>query len=139
MQRRFGTRRTAITGLWMGAVVCMLLPTVAQIVASWRMSQALLYLTMLIKAVSQSAAFTAAIIMVNAAPSSPGQLAVVNGVGQTLASFVRGVGPAMGGVLWAVSLGLQSSGQQFLSYGIVASSALGALIVYYVVRVQKAH
>jgi hypothetical protein len=46
--------------------------------------------------------FTAVnIIICNTA--KPGQLGRVNGIGQASSSFVRGVGPALGGILWAWS------------------------------------
>ncbi len=49
----------------------------------------------------------------------------------------RGVGPAMGGVLWAFSLGLLSSGQQYLSFGIVAITSLSAVALYRHVNIAK--
>jgi hypothetical protein len=58
------------------------------------------------------------------------QLGAVNGVGQTLAAFVRGVGPALGGVLWAASLELQQAGQQFLTFTIIALLAFGTWLLF---------
>eukprot|EP00842_Homolaphlyctis_polyrhiza_P001507 jgi/Hompol1/2357/HPOL_005965-RA len=46
--------------------------------------------------------FTSIMIMVSNA-AKPGQLGIVNGVGQTCAAGVRALGPALGGVLWAWS------------------------------------
>lgn len=86
--------------------------------------QVVLYFSMVLKAFAQCSAFTGAIIMVNAAPS-PDQLGDVNGVGQTLAAFVRGIGPALGGILWAASLGLHVPGHQFLTFAVIALVAVG--------------
>ncbi|KAI9240589.1 MAG: hypothetical protein BYD32DRAFT_407906 [Podila humilis] len=45
-------------------------------------------------------------VMVMITNSSPPQLlGTVNGIGQTSASFMRALGPALGGILWAWSLG----------------------------------
>ncbi len=88
---------------------------------------------MVVKAFSQCSAFTGSIIAVNAAPS-PAQLGSVNGVGQTLAALVRGLGPALGGVLWSVSLGLHSAGQQFLTFAMIAGVAAATWVLYGFVR-----
>ncbi len=47
--------------------------------------------------------FTPAMLLVNLA-APPKDLGSVNGVGQTVSSLVRAMGPALGGVLWAFSL-----------------------------------
>jgi hypothetical protein len=92
-------------------------------------ARALLYLALCFKALGQCSAFTGAIIMVNAAPAL-GQLGAVNGVGQTLASLVRGIGPAVGGVLWGAFLQVPRPGSPFLTYLAVAATALAADLVY---------
>ena len=43
-------------------------------------------------------AFTGCLIEVNSAARATGQLGAVNGAGQTLASLVRALGPALGGL-----------------------------------------
>ncbi len=99
-------------------------------------AHALLYVALGFKALGQCSAFTGAIIMVNAAPV-PEQLGVVNGVGQTLASLVRGIGPALGGVLWAAFLQVPMPGRQFLTFVAVAVTALAADLVYRRVSLSK--
>ena len=86
-------------------------------------AKVVLYSSMVVKAFAQCSAFTGAIIMVNAAPQ-PEQLGDVNGVGQTLAALVRGIGPAMGGIMWAASLDIHSAGQQFLPFAVIAVVAV---------------
>lgn len=58
-------------------------------------------------------------------------------MGQTLAALVRGVGPALGGILWAASLGLHSAGQQFLTFVIIAVVAIGNFFLYGFVRLPN--
>ncbi|KAJ3411113.1 hypothetical protein HDV05_002722 [Chytridiales sp. JEL 0842] len=47
--------------------------------------------------------FTSVMIMINNS-AEKGQLGIVNGIGQTSAAFVRSIGPALGGIMWAWSL-----------------------------------
>jgi hypothetical protein len=58
------------------------------------------------------------------------QLGEVNGIGQTIAALVRGLGPAMGGLLWSACLALHMPGQQFAPFAAVALLAVGAWWVY---------
>jgi hypothetical protein len=89
----------------------------------------LFYLTMLLKAVSGCSAFTSSMILVNALPP-PQHLGQVNGVGQSLASLARGLGPGLGGVLWGASVKLGTPGVALLPYGLVAGTALGGWMIY---------
>ncbi|KAG2445989.1 hypothetical protein HXX76_000592 [Chlamydomonas incerta] len=137
LQRKVGTLRLTRVGLLFSAATCLLLPLVADVrVASKAGALVLLYGSMVVKAFAQCSAFTGSIIAVNAAPSQE-QLGAVNGVGQTLAALVRGVGPALGGILWAVSLGLHSAGQQFLTFVIIALIAVGNYFLYAFVRLPN--
>jgi hypothetical protein len=97
--------------------------------------QAILYIALLVRAVSLSSAFTGAIILVNAAPH-PSQLGSVNGVGQSVASFVRGVGPAAAGLLWSASLGL-SGAHQFMPFGVVTVIAVAAIVLFNFFTIDK--
>jgi hypothetical protein len=94
------------------------------------------YLTMLLKAVSGCSAFTSSMILVNALPP-PQQLGQVNGVGQTLASLARGLGPGLGGVLWGASVRLGTPGAALLPYGLVAGTALGGWLIYCFVHMPE--
>ncbi|KAI8853718.1 major facilitator superfamily domain-containing protein, partial [Chytridium lagenaria] len=48
-------------------------------------------------------AFTSVMIMINNSAGKT-KLGIVNGIGQTTAAFVRSIGPAVGGIMWAWSL-----------------------------------
>ena len=74
-----------------------------------------------------------AVVLVNKA-APPGQLGVVNGAGQMLASAVRGAAPALCGVVWAASLGMRMSGHQFLPFGISAAGLIGTSGLYFLQR-----
>ncbi|EFJ50590.1 hypothetical protein VOLCADRAFT_103803 [Volvox carteri f. nagariensis] len=137
LQRHVGTLRLTRVGLLASVVACLMIPLVADLwTASVAFAQVFLYLAMVVKAFAQCSAFTGSIIAVNAAPA-PEQLGPVNGVGQTLAALVRGVGPALGGLLWAVSLGLHSPGQQFLTFGLIAAVAAANYWLYGFVRLPN--
>jgi hypothetical protein len=94
------------------------------------------YFTMLLKAVSGCSAFTSSMILVNALPPSQ-QLGQVNGVGQSLASLARGLGPGLGGVLWGASVRLGTPGAVLLPYGLVAGTALGGWLIYCFVHMPE--
>ena len=56
------------------------------------------------------------------------QLGFVNGVGQTSAAFVRGIGPALGGCLWAVTTGyVFPFNYWFVFYTLSGLSCIGLL------------
>ncbi|KAG2501487.1 hypothetical protein HYH03_001264 [Edaphochlamys debaryana] len=130
LQRRLGTLRLARWGLLTAAAVCLLIPAVASLrAASAAAASVLLYFTTSIHAISLCNTAVGAMIAMNTAPSAE-QLGAVNGVGQTLAALLRGVGPALGGVLWAASLGLHAPGQQFLTFALVACGALASWEVF---------
>jgi hypothetical protein len=73
-------------------------------------------------------------ILVNTLPH-PSQLGAVNGVGQTLASLVRGLGPLCGGLAWG--LAAHVAGGQFLVFGAVACVALAAAALFGFLRVPS--
>lgn len=70
---------------------------------------------MCVKAAAQAAAFTGAMIRVNVAGRRAGGLGGINGVGQTLASLARGLGPAAAGAGWGLAVwwrqGVQAGGR----------------------------
>lgn len=92
---------------------------------------ALLYFAMLLKSLAGCFAFTGTMIVVNTSVDSQ-QLGAVNGVGQSLASLARGVGPAVGGLLWGMTVHLQGhiAGAQLLPFACVAGTAVVALLIY---------
>lgn len=69
--------------------------------------------------------FTAVMIQINHAVF-PRDLGVVNGLGQSLASLARAVGPALGGAMWSVS---SAAGFTFLNFIIVCIVYIGAILL----------
>jgi MFS family permease len=94
-----------------------------------------LYVAMLLKSLAGCFAFTGTMIVVNTSVD-PQQLGAVNGVGQSLASLARGVGPALGGLLWGLTVHLQGHvhGAQLLPFACVAGTAVVALLLYSFVK-----
>jgi hypothetical protein len=100
--RRMGVLRTLRLGLWQSAPVALLVPCASLFAGLLLPSQAVMFLAMGLKAITATNAFTGSLILVNAA--APKQsLGAVNGAGQSLASLVRALGPALGGLSWGWS------------------------------------
>jgi hypothetical protein len=78
---------------------------------------------------------TSSIILVNGAPHQS-QLGAVNGVGQTVASFVRGAGPAMAGFLWSACLSLPGA-HQFVPFAVPGAFVLMAVVNYEFVTINR--
>ena len=67
--------------------------------------------------------------MVNsAAPRS--KIGEVNGAGQTCASLVRAIGPALGGTLWGVATSWGVNGQQAIPFLLISAGLILAQFVY---------
>jgi hypothetical protein len=62
-------------------------------------------------------------VNVTAQKFATSQVGRVNGVGQTLASLVRGLGPALGGTLWSLSVASELPGSYFLVFAVISLSA----------------
>ncbi|GAX74058.1 hypothetical protein CEUSTIGMA_g1508.t1 [Chlamydomonas eustigma] len=138
MQRIFGTLALTRAGLVGSALACFMYPlvSVAQQRSHLVLANVLLYGGMVVRALCQACSFNGSIIMVNASPE-PSELGQVNGLGQATASLVRGLGPALAGLIWAFSLSMHLDGQQFLMYGCVASIALFAFVAWGQVTVPR--
>jgi hypothetical protein len=63
-----------------------------------------LLLTITVRVIASSFVFTCCMIFVNNAGKEAGDLGIVNGVSQCTVSFVRTLGPVLGGSLWSWSL-----------------------------------
>eukprot|EP00200_Dunaliella_tertiolecta_P013041 CAMPEP_0202392632 /NCGR_PEP_ID=MMETSP1127-20130417/92481_1 /ASSEMBLY_ACC=CAM_ASM_000462 /TAXON_ID=3047 /ORGANISM="Dunaliella tertiolecta, Strain CCMP1320" /LENGTH=773 /DNA_ID=CAMNT_0048995161 /DNA_START=24 /DNA_END=2345 /DNA_ORIENTATION=- len=134
LQRALGTLFVARLGLVAAMVTCALLPLAHTALSEGvLLSYVVLYVGMAIKAFAQSSSFTGSIVMVNAAPHAS-QLGTVNGIGQTMAALVRGLGPALGGIMWAASLSFKHAGQQAFPFTLVALVAIAAHVMYAFVR-----
>lgn len=82
-------------------------------------------------------------MIVNAAAPKE-SLGAVNGAGQSIASLVRALGPALGGLSWAWSLQLAAQHwwpawlpHQFVPFVITALMALGTDLIYWGLRMPS--
>jgi MFS family permease len=151
-QKAWGTLAVTRCGLVLAVLVAFAIPSTSFAAAAAAQTQApagsgadsgvphsdlgwlawgLLYLAMLLKSLAGCFAFTGTMIVVNTSVE-PQQLGEVNGVGQSLASLARGVGPAVGGLLWGITVHLQGrvAGAQLLPFACVAATAVTALVIY---------
>ena len=102
-------------------------PAISRAASSPPLMWMLLSIAVAFRAVVMSVAFTAVMIAIN--NSSRGRsLGLVNGLGQTAASFVRSVGPFLGGPLFSASLGFTALGSWRLHtvYFVAAAFAAAA-------------
>lgn len=129
MLKRFGPVSTCRSGLLGTPPFALLYPLASLVAGHMVPAQVFMFLAMGLRGIASTNAFTACIILVN--QSAPqGTLGAVNGAGQTLASFVRALAPALGGLSWGWSTALKVPGHQFLPFGFMALVALGTLLVY---------
>lgn len=133
LQSLVGTKRTCIIGLWMTIGVVLLFP-LASVIPATSVGAVLFWAAMGLKSVSGSNAFTSCLVLVNlAAPKE--SLGQVNGLGQTLASAVRALGPWLGGILWSLSLVVFKSlgipaGHQWVPFALPILLAICCLKIY---------
>jgi glycerol uptake facilitator-like aquaporin len=106
-------------------------------------SQALMFVAMGLKAITATNAFTACLILVNAAAPRHA-LGAVNGAGQSLASLVRALGPALGGLSWGLSSSLSAQHwwpawlpHQFVPFAGATAVALLTDVVYWGLRLPE--
>lgn len=130
MTRKLGPLKTCRIGISLTIPMILFIPS-----SSLLISKPSMWTAMALKSITGVTSFTPCLAMVNlVAPKNA--LGEVNGVGQTLASAVRAIGPALGGIAWSLSiklfegLGLEPFGHQFLPFGISVVAAITALLVY---------
>lgn len=85
----------------------------------------LLVITCVCKSVMSCFAFTAVMILINHSVTEE-HLGVVNGLGQSLGSLARAVGPALGGALWSISTSHQ---MVFLNFLFTSALMMGCLLL----------
>lgn len=56
-------------------------------------------------------------------------MGAVNGASQAAASFVRAVGPALGGAMWGLSVSLPFQGHQLLPFALTAAGFAAPLCI----------
>eukprot|EP00192_Tetraselmis_astigmatica_P008292 CAMPEP_0117685994 /NCGR_PEP_ID=MMETSP0804-20121206/22140_1 /TAXON_ID=1074897 /ORGANISM="Tetraselmis astigmatica, Strain CCMP880" /LENGTH=652 /DNA_ID=CAMNT_0005497511 /DNA_START=83 /DNA_END=2042 /DNA_ORIENTATION=- len=130
MQNRFGVQRLARLGLCMSMPVWVGAPLASLFLPSRHAAMAVMCLTLALKSVAATSTFTSSMVMVNVA-APPKQLGQVNGAGQSIAAFVRGAGPAVGGLLWSLSINTGLPYHQFLVFSLLSLMSLGTTLVYY--------
>jgi hypothetical protein len=153
-QRALSTLGVTRLGLCLAVGVCLALPCTRFVAtasgggssigpAAWL----LLYSSMLCKALSGCFAFTGTMIAVNLSAPREG-LGAVNGVGQSLASLARGIGPACAGWLWSLTVHAHTGGggaaapslshvAVVMPFACVAGVAVLALALYAFVRPRE--
>ena len=129
MQKHFGVQRLARVGLYLSVPVWLGVPAASLFLPSRHAAMAALCVTLAMKSVAGASTFTASMVMVNTS-SPPSQLGQVNGMGQSVAAFVRGAGPAIGGLLWSCSIGTGLPYHQFLVFGLLSLMSIGTTLVY---------
>eukprot|EP00873_Tetraselmis_striata_P027647 jgi/Tetstr1/447911/TSEL_035219.t1 len=129
LQARFDTLQLARLGLLLSAGVWLLLPAASLAMPHEGVAMAAVCTAAAGRAVAGTATFTSSMVLVNVA-APPGQLGAVNGMGQAAAAFVRGVGPAVGGFAWALTLGTHLPGHQFIVFSAMSAFSLATVAVY---------
>lgn len=129
LQKKVGTLRAARCGLAGMAPFCVLLAAPSLLPAGAPRAVALSVL-LILRSCFANNAFTSSMVLVNeAAPRE--SIGLVNGAGQTLASFVRAVGPALGRGLWGfAATSLRPPLGQFLPFFLVSLGLLASSLVY---------
>lgn len=132
VQQHFGIMSLCVFGLVLAAPVIAVIPLASLSAAAGRhiQGQAILYVSLAIRSVAMMNAMTSAIVFVNQA-APVGKLGAVNGAAQMVASAVRGAAPALCGVVWAATLGLQVSGRQFIPFALCASAYIVIATAYH--------
>jgi len=129
MQRALGVKRLARTGLLLAVPVWLCIPASSLLMPDVGGAMALLCGAHALKAVAATSTFTSSMVMINLA-APPRQLGQVNGMGQSVAAFVRGAGPALGGLLWSLSLSSGLPLHQFLVFAGLCLASVGTCAVY---------
>ena len=86
-------------------------------------SRSLLILISVLKSVFSCMSFTSVTIQINHSCRDE-NLGAVNGLGQSLASFSRCIGPALGGILWSISIKKHFIFTNFISVVVILVSCL---------------
>ncbi|KAH6573462.1 hypothetical protein BASA60_006010 [Batrachochytrium salamandrivorans] len=86
--------------------------------------------------ISMVLGFISVLILVNDSAPGPSSLGTVHGFGQVAVSFVRSVGPALGGSLWAWSLTSHLSFPFDFHFTLIATAVLsiGSVVISYYIK-----
>lgn len=133
-QRVLGQVVCVQLGLALAVPSALLLPVASLFASVWG-AVGVLFVATGVKSIAKSLALSSSNMLVNLL-APPDQVGAVNGAAMTIASFSRTLGPATAGAVWAASIALARPGQQFLPFGMVASAACGAVVLYSRLRLQ---
>jgi hypothetical protein len=138
MNERFGIINTCKQGLYQTLPMTLMFPLCS---ISFVPAMPMMWIAITVKYIAATNAFTSCLVLVNlVAPKE--SLGAVNGLGQTLASGVRALGPALAGIMWAGSIQVfnalgQLWGHQFLPFSFVSFVAFLTLFIYRQVTVPS--
>eukprot|EP01023_Acetabularia_acetabulum_P037144 TRINITY_DN3516_c0_g2_i1.p1 TRINITY_DN3516_c0_g2~~TRINITY_DN3516_c0_g2_i1.p1 ORF type:complete len:587 (-),score=47.04 TRINITY_DN3516_c0_g2_i1:1229-2863(-) len=128
--KNLGILKSAKLSLYVAAPLAMILPLSSLFVQSGVVFAIIvLSIGLIFRTICLSFTFTCSMVMVNGS-SPPDQLGSVNGVGQTFGSFARGVGPFIGGMLWAISLHMPIPGHQFFVFIVTSGIMICTALLY---------
>eukprot|EP01023_Acetabularia_acetabulum_P028520 TRINITY_DN2691_c1_g1_i7.p1 TRINITY_DN2691_c1_g1~~TRINITY_DN2691_c1_g1_i7.p1 ORF type:complete len:507 (+),score=25.55 TRINITY_DN2691_c1_g1_i7:82-1602(+) len=123
-----GITRTAKWVLFIGAVFIIILP-VSSLTYNSITSILILILCMGIWELSISTTFICTLVMMNGVCTQK-NIGSVNGFAQMIAAFARGVGPFLGGLLYAFTVHIMISGHQFFVFIILSGIIICITLMY---------
>jgi len=125
MANRFGLITLFRTSALMACVIFLITPVSGLVrKISDKLGWAVLLTALLARTIAGCGCFTCVMVLVNNSASSASQRGKVNGVGQTFASLARGLGPAIAGTLWSVSVRFYKvPGHQWLPFILASAGA----------------
>eukprot|EP00884_Botryococcus_braunii_P022703 jgi/Botrbrau1/9116/Bobra.0305s0020.1 len=129
MQAYLGPTGMIKFGLLFTAPMSLAIPASSLFASQELAAKVALTVALCLKNVGQNNSFSSSSILVNLM-APPQQVGAINGASQTLASFVRAVGPALGGYVWAFSLSW-GIGHQFFPFAMASFVAVLGSLLYY--------
>ena len=122
--------RSATEGSFLATAAMALTLPLPSLLGRARAAQtALLYGVLAFRGACAVVMFSNVMMLLNAA-APPGAIGEVNGVGQAVGALVRGLGPGLAGVEWALFLATGAPGHQFGAFACVAAASVAAYFIY---------
>ena len=91
--------------------------------------QLFVYIAIILRSPAKVSALNSSMIVVNLLARKE-NMGKINGAAMTLQSGGRALGPLLGGSLWALAVTLHFTGQQFISFVVVAVALATAQVLY---------
>ena len=98
--------------------------------------QLFVYTAIILRSPAKVSALNSSMIVVNLLARKE-NMGKINGAAMTLQSGGRALGPLLSGSLWALSVTLHFTGQQYLSFAIVAVALAAAQTLYIGLRLPQ--